>query len=112
MKDGDIHITQTNAIILHLAGKAGILGSTSELQAKAHQLLCFSQEVRTPYCMVCYRSTADTFEAMRDEAMDMTIRPKIEQLGALCDKSTGPYLLGEELTYADLLWADLLEQVW
>uniref|UniRef100_A0A0G4FS09 glutathione transferase n=1 Tax=Chromera velia CCMP2878 TaxID=1169474 RepID=A0A0G4FS09_9ALVE len=107
--DGEMKISQTNAIILHLAEKIGIAGKDPSERALAHMLLCQSQDVRSKYVQMSYCRPAN-FESLKTEVVSQFLPAKLKELAAFFDKYEGPYFLGKALTYPDLVFYDLFDQ--
>lgn len=106
--DGELRLTQSQAILLHLAKKARLMGSTDEARAQALMLLGVSADLRDAYVALSYDSA---FASAREPFVSGKLAQTVKRLEAYLVKTGGPYLLGAELTYVDLLWADLLEQL-
>jgi len=98
-------MTQSHAILLHVAGQAGLLGSTPEVAATALMLLELSREIRDPYVSLSYSAC---FAEERGEFVASLPSP-LARLEAFAAKSSA-FLCGE-FTFVDLVWADLLEQL-
>lgn len=102
--DGDLKITQTNAILQHLADRAGLSGTTEEERAKVNMLFGLSGDVRRRYTGAAY---SPKFDEMRPGLVE-----SIEQKLAELDQFLGSreYLVGQGVTVSDLLWYDLIDQ--
>ena len=105
--DGELRLTQSHAILLHVAREAGMDGSTPATAAAALMLLELSREVRDPYVRLAYSPLA-VFEAKRADFVDSLAQP-LARLEAFASKSSA--FLCNELTFVDLVWTDLLEQL-
>ena len=106
--EGDLRITQSQAILLHVAKKARLMGATDESRAQALMLLGVSADLRDAFVSLSYGGSFDT---ARGAFVSGPLAATVKSLEAYAAKSGGPYLLGTELTFVDLLWADLLEQL-
>lgn len=104
---GSLKLTQSTAIIMYLAELAGLLGSTPEIRARANMLSCFASDIRAPYVSLSYNPQ---FTILKEEFVEGTLTLALEELQSFIARHGGPYLLGAELTFADLIWYDLLEQ--
>jgi len=103
--DGELKLTQSHAILQHVAEKAGLAGSTPAARARSLMLLELSRDVRTPYVNFCYSGSL----AGKD-ALLAALAPTLGALETYIATTPGPFLM-EEFTYVDLVWADLLEQI-
>jgi glutathione S-transferase len=106
--EGNLRITQSQAILLHVAKKARLMGGTDEARAQALMLLGVSADLRDAFVTLSYGGSFDT---ARGAFVSGPLASTIKSLEAFAAKSGGPYLLGAELTFVDFLWADLLEQL-
>jgi len=109
--DGDLKFTQTNAILQHLAEKAGLNGKSTEERAKVGMLFGFSGDVRARYTRASY---SPEFHAMKADLLDF-LRGKLKELAAYLSSNPAATsdlrcLVGSSITYVDLLWYDLLDQ--
>jgi glutathione S-transferase len=104
---GELRLTQSHAILLHVAGLAGLLGSTPAIAAEALMLMELSRDVRDPYVALSYSSRAE-FAANRENVV-ASFRGILDKLEAFARQSAA-FLLGE-FTFVDLVWSDLLEQL-
>ena len=98
-------MSQSHAILLHVAREAKMDGTTPVLRAKALELLELSRDVREPYVSLSY-SDKEAFEANKPGFVEGTLKPVLSSLEAAV---VGPFLLSE-FTFVDLIWFDLLEQ--
>ena len=116
--DGELKLTQTIAILQHLADEAGLAGKSPEERASATMLFGLSQDVRKQYTNAAYNPR---FDDMRDGLVDhlkSTALPELEAYvgatphGGKAKRSSGNglHLVGGAMTYVDLLWFDLLAQ--
>ncbi|QDZ23650.1 glutathione S-transferase [Chloropicon primus] len=107
--DGDLKITQTNAILQYLANRAGLAGETTEDRARVNMLLCYSQDVRKRYTAAAY---SKDFHDMKGDLVEFIRSSMVELEGYL--KSFGEdgscFLVGKKATFVDLLWYDLIDQ--
>lgn len=117
--DGDVAITQSDAILAHVARAASLDGSTPALRARAAMLLGLAADLRSPcvrlrmrmraylrahaltllfircsYVSLVYNNAS--FDAARAPFVDGTLAPMIASLEAFATKSAalGPFLLG------------------
>ena len=108
--EGELRITQSQAILLHVAKKARLMGGTAEARAQALMLLGVSADLRDAFVSLSYGGAFDT---ARGAFVAGPLAGAVKSLEAFAAKraAAGPYLLGAELTFADFVWADLLEQM-
>ena len=106
LEDGKsgVKLTQSHAILQHVARLGGLEGTTGEVQATALMLLELSRELRDPYVKLSYGSSFET----RKGAFIASLDAPLARLEAFAAKS-GAFLCGE-FTFVDLVWADLIEQ--
>ena len=107
--DGDLKLTQTNAILQHIADRAGMSGDTAEEKARVAMLFGFSGDVRKRYTTAAY---SKDFHLLKPELVEY-LKAKLAELEAFakehgCSSSLG--LVSEKITYVDLLWYDLVDQ--
>ena len=131
LEGSGLRITQSQAILLHAAKKARLMGATDEARAQALELLGVSADLRDAFVTLSYGD----FDAGRGGFVSGPLASTVKSLEAFAAKSAGPYLLGgacrcaalaalrcadaplprscpaAELTFVDFVWADLLEQL-
>ena len=106
--DGDLKITQTNAILQYCAEKAGMDGRTAEERAKVAMLFGLSGDVRSRYTRAAY---SPEFHSMKADLLTF-LHKKLGELNRYLEtvESQFAFLVSAEVTYVDLLWYDLLDQ--
>lgn len=94
--DGDLNLWESGAILLYLAEKYGHLSESLEKRSEIAQWVLFGNATLGPGIFV---------EASRDRAMSQLLPP----LNAIFDRQ--PFLLGNELTVADVAVGSYLAYV-
>ena len=91
--EGNLRITQSQAILLHVAKKARLMGATDEARAQALMLLGCSADLRDALVTLSY---GGTFDADRDAFVTGPLARMVKCLEAFAAKhaSSGPFLLG------------------
>lgn len=91
--EGDLRITQSTAILLHVAKKARLMGSTPEARAQALMLLGVSADLRDKFVALSYGAG---FDAARGPFVSGPLAAAVASLEAFAAKhaAAGPYLLG------------------
>lgn len=105
--NGELRLTQSHAIMLHVAREGQLDGSTPLLRAHVLMLLELSRDVRDPFVSLCYGGAEAAFEGAKEAYVNGTLAPILAKLEAFA--AGGPWLLSE-FTYVDLVWYDLLQQ--
>ena len=105
--DLNLKITQTGAILQHLAAKSGLDGKTTIEKAHVNMLFGFSQDVRSRYTRAAYSSD---FKSMKPDLL-VWLDTKLIELEQWKEQNFCKYLVSDEVLYIDLLWWDLLDQL-
>ncbi|XP_003386865.1 PREDICTED: glutathione S-transferase Mu 3-like [Amphimedon queenslandica] len=102
--DGDVKITQTNAILTYLGRKANLYGKTEADMATVDMLLNVAMDFRNGFVRLCYSSQ---MESMKEEYLK-TVRAKLEEMSKyLGDK---PWFAGNEITFPDFHFYEMFDQ--
>merc|ERR1712179_320576 len=102
--DGDVKITQSNAILRHIARKHDLVGKTEKEKAMADMMADQAMDFRNGWVRLCYNSN---FENVKDDylkALPKTLQMFSDFLGS---KS---WFAGESLTFVDFHMYELLDQ--
>lgn len=102
-----VKLSEFTAILSYLATKAGLAGAKPEEKATMDMLVSVSQEVRGRYVRAVYGD----FEAEREDLVRV-VEAKCQQVSRFYSRQAeGPYLLGQSITFADIVWMDLIDQL-
>ena len=108
---GELKLTESSAIILCVAEEAGLLGSSPAARGAAHMHFSLASETRWQWIELVYNTSAEAYPGAKDAFVRGKLRPRLAALAGALRRRGGPYLQGREMTYADVVWADLLEQL-
>jgi len=103
-KDEDVSLTQSNAILKHIARKNNLVGSTAKDQALADMAADQIMDMRNGFVRLCYSSR---YEDLKDDYMKnlpKTLKLFSDFLG------TKSWLVGESITYPDFHLYEMLDQ--
>jgi glutathione S-transferase len=104
--DGDVKITQSNAIISHIARKNGLSGKTEAEQAMVDMLLNVAMDFRNGFVRLCYSDNSN-FTSQRQKYED-NIKIKLKEFSSFLGQK--PWFAGNEITCADFVFYELLDQ--
>ena len=104
--DGDVKLTQSLAIMRYLGRKYGLCPSKADI-AKAENLEQVIQDLRMGIAKIAY-SSADQFEGLKTDFLEK-LPKKLEEIATFI--GSGPYVVGEKITYVDFLALEYLEVV-
>jgi glutathione S-transferase len=103
--NGDIKLTESNAILRHLARKYKLYGETEKEQAHVDLLLDVINDVRNAFVNLCYRP--DFNDKLRDIYIEQT-RAKLKTFeNYLGDKQ---FFIGDKVAVCDFLIYEILDQ--
>jgi len=104
--DGDIKLTQSNAILRHLGRKHNMVGKTEKEKARVDLIASQGMDFRNGFIRLCYESTPENFEENTK-----VYKTKIKALLKKFDKfvGDGPFFAGEELTFVDFFMYEILD---
>uniref|UniRef100_A0A7S4IF88 glutathione transferase n=1 Tax=Prymnesium polylepis TaxID=72548 RepID=A0A7S4IF88_9EUKA len=105
--DGDLVVTQSNAIVRHLARTSGLLGSTTEAAARCDIMLEEGMDLRNRTVGMAYRPPGGDYDGALP-AYEETLRAHLTK----CSKYLGSskWFAGDELTACDFVIYELLDQ--
>ena len=110
IEDG-LRITESTAILVHVATLCGLAGKDAKSAAKLLMLHGVLGDLRAEYVTMSY-SSGESHEARKSTLIAETLPKALDGFEAfLYGDADGPWLLGNELSYMDLELADLLEQL-
>jgi len=104
--DGDVKVTQSNAIMRYLGRKAGMDGETETEKVRVDILENQAMDFRNGFVGLCYRSGALFPE--KSDAYKTNIKSLLQRF----EKFIGdcPFFAGDKLTYVDFIMYELLDQ--
>jgi len=103
-KDGDVAISQTNAIMKHIARNNNLAGTTIKEQALADMAADQVMDMRNGFVRLCYNPKYEDMKAGYIESLPTTLKALSDFLG------TKSWLAGESLTYPDFHLYEMLDQ--
>jgi len=101
--DGDLKITQSNAIIRHIARKHDMCGKTEEEKVRVDVLENQAVDMSRALTQLCYREY-DTKKDAYLEALKKTLKQYSDCLGER------KWFAGDNLTYIDFIMYELLDK--
>ena len=105
--DGEIKVTQAVAIMRYLGRKFDLMPSEADM-TKAEMFEQYLQEFRNAMSDVIYSRSVDELEKKKSDFLtELSVR--VEEVGRFI--KTGPYALGEKITYVDFLALEFLDQI-
>ena len=104
--DGDVKITQSNAIMRYLGRKAGMDGQTETEKIRVDLLENQAMDFRNGFVRLCYGSGSTYPEKAA------AYKENIKSLLQRFEKFIGdrPFFAGDQLTYVDFIMYELLDQ--
>jgi len=101
--DGDIKVTQSNAIMRYIGRKNDLCGKTETERVRVDIMENQLMDFRNGWVRLCY-ATFDTQKDAYLKSLDATIKQFADFLG------TNKWLAGENLTFPDFIFFELLDQ--
>lgn len=107
--DGDIHVTQSNAILRYVARKAdpGLLGSTPEAQTRVDIMLEEGMDLRNRTVNMAYRPAGGDYDAALP-AYEEALRSHLAKLSTFLGEES--WFAGAALTACDFVLYELFDQ--
>jgi len=102
--DGDLKISESGAIMRHIARKHGLAGTSECDSIKIDVATGILFDIGFPLARLCY---SPDFASMKD-AFIAEVPAKIEKISKLLGSNT--YLLGDKICYIDFSMLELLER--
>jgi len=103
--DGDVKISESWAIMRHIARKTGLLPDSEVACALADQAQGVVQDFRMSFVMMCYRPGFEENKA----AFFKQLPAKLSRFDAYL--KSNKWLSGSKLTYVDFAFAEILDQL-
>ncbi|CAA93088.2 Glutathione S-transferase 3 [Caenorhabditis elegans] len=104
--------SQSTAIARYLARKFGFVGQTAEEELQADEVVDtfkdFIESFRKFVIAVLSGESEEILKNIREEVIKPAVKTYTAYLKAILEKSSSGYLVGNELTWADLVIADNL----
>jgi glutathione S-transferase len=102
--DGDIKITQSNAILRYIARKNDLLGKTEEEKVRVDMMAEQSMDFRNGIVRLCYNPNFDQLKADYLGKLPTTLKMFSDFLGK------GDWFAGANITFVDFVMYELLDQ--
>jgi len=102
--DGDVKLTQSNAILRHIARKHNMLGANDVERAMVDMMAEESMDFRNGWVRLCYNPD---FENLKEGYLT-NLDVKLEQFSKFLAKK--PWYAGESLTFVDFVMYELVDQ--
>ena len=106
IQDGDVVVTQSNACIVYLADKCGLMGKTAQERIECEQCLCECTDLRNEMVRNFYGSACEP--AMLAALLK---HGSLAKLDAWLEAKGTTFLIGDEPMAPDFHLAELLDQV-
>jgi len=103
--DGDIKITQSNAILRYIARKNDLVGKNETEKAMVDMMADQSMDFRNGWVRLCYNPGYDN---LKDEYVNTTLPKTLKQFSQFLGKKS--WFAGESLTFVDFVMYELLDQ--
>jgi len=102
--EGDIKITETRAILEHLARRHGLAGEGEAQQARLGMVAGILKDTNSEVTSMCYKPDYEKLRADYTKVMADRVAKVAKILGG------GDYVLGDKISYADFMLFELLER--
>jgi len=107
--DGEVKITQSNAILRYLARKLDLIGETEEQLIRMDLIENQAMDFRSGFWNLCYGSNKDNFKQNSDD-----YREKVKSILVMFDRflgTTHKWFAGGKLTFVDFIMYEALDQL-
>ena len=101
--DGDVKITQSNAILRYIARKHDMLGKNDKEKAMVDMMAEESMDMRNAWIGLCYNPNFDNLK----EGYLNNLGPKMQQFSKFLGSK--PWFAGQSLTFVDFVMYELLD---
>jgi len=102
--DGDVKLTQSNAILRYIARQHNMLGNTDVEKAMVDLMAEESMDFRNGWVRLCYNPEFDSLK----ETYLSNLDTKLDQFSKFLAKKT--WFAGESLTFVDFVMYELIDQ--
>eukprot|EP00090_Calanus_glacialis_P026247 TRINITY_DN4123_c0_g1_i1.p1 TRINITY_DN4123_c0_g1~~TRINITY_DN4123_c0_g1_i1.p1 ORF type:complete len:219 (-),score=42.10 TRINITY_DN4123_c0_g1_i1:109-765(-) len=103
--DGNIKITQSNAILRHIARKNGLCGESVEEKARVDMMADCAMDLRNTIARLVYNPDYDNLLPQYIERLPSILEPFSKFLAA------NPWFVGQKVTFVDFPMYELLDQL-
>mmetsp|Transcript_24778 Transcript_24778/g.32371 ORF Transcript_24778/g.32371 Transcript_24778/m.32371 type:complete len:267 (-) Transcript_24778:287-1087(-) len=103
--DGNIRISQSNAILRYIARKHNLLGESEENCAYVDELLDVAMDFRNDIVRLCYNPN---FGTLKENFFQNTLPTWVEKLSGKLDSNN--WFTGDKITVVDFVLYELLDQ--
>jgi len=103
--DGDVKMTQTQAILRYIARKYGLVGNTDEEQIRVDMVQAEWADFMSQFTGMCY---SPDFAAKKDGYLTGVLPTKLKRLSDFLGDR--PYFAGSNVTFVDFLMYEALDQ--
>jgi len=103
--DGKIKISQSNAILRHIARKNNLLGKTQEECAYVDELIDVGMDFRNEIVRLCYNPK---FDELKDDFLENGLPKWVKKLSSRLGAKD--WFIGQDMTAVDFIFYELLDQ--
>ncbi|ODM89120.1 Glutathione S-transferase Mu 2 [Orchesella cincta] len=103
--DGDVKLSQTQAILRYIARKNGLLGADDTEAMKADLVAAEWADFNAPFVGMCY---SPDFAKLKPVYLSESLPVKLKRFSAFLGEQ--PYFAGKNITFADFLMYEALDQ--
>merc|ERR1712106_673417 len=114
-QEGDLKLTQSAAILRHVARRSNLVGKTEEECARAEMLADVVGDYRSPLVSLCYnpkfaQEMLNQWVSGTGDFKGSPLKNRLENLERFLKSGKGDWSAGENLTFVDFLLLELLDQ--
>jgi len=108
MIDGDLKVSQSNAIINYIGRRHNLVGKSEHQKTIVDMLVGEAGDMRSGLSRLHY-SSPDEYAATKDKFIAETLNPRLERISKFL--GTQSFFLGDDITIVDFYFYDLLDVV-